>query len=70
MFFRGASRLDHLITEIVISPTAHSGIFTIVKDLLKSLNEMRASKGHYLFDINKVRESRRENVVLDYDFQC
>ena len=58
--FPGRSRLNDLITEIVISPTAHSGIFTIVKDLLKSLNEMRASKGYSVFDINKVRESRRK----------
>ena len=42
--FRGISHLNHLIDEIVISPTAHSGIITIVKDLLKFLNEMRASK--------------------------
>lgn len=57
--FPGRSRLNDLITEIVISPTAHSGIFTIVKDLLKSLNEMRASKGYSVFDI-KVKESRRK----------
>ena len=55
----GIYRLDDLITKIVISPTAHSGIITIVKDLLKSLNEMRASKGQYVFDI-KVKESRRK----------
>ena len=58
--FPGISHLNHLIEEIVVSPTAHSGIITIVKDLLKSLNEMRASKGQYVFDINKVKESRRK----------
>lgn len=58
--FRGISHLNHLIDEIVISPTAHSGIITIVKDLLKSLNEMRASKGYSVFDIDKVKESRRK----------
>ncbi len=57
--FPGICRLNDLITKIVISPTAHSGIFTTVKDLLKSLNEMRASKGYSVFDI-KVKESRRK----------
>ena len=51
--------MTEFITQIVISPAARSGIFKIVKNLLKTHDEKRVSEGKPKLEIDVV-ESRRK----------
>ena len=51
--------MDDFITEVIVSPTARPGIYKIVKELLRSLDEIRISKGKPKLEI-EIKESRRK----------